>query len=322
MYKIFVTREIPGFGINFLKKQKNFHVTISPYDRVLNKQEIIKYTKGVDAFLCMFTDKIDGSLMDKIGPQLKIIANYAVGFDNIDIKAAKERGIMVTNTPGVLTEAVAEHAIALLFAVARRVVEADQFTRDGKYEGLAPMLFLGPEIAGKTLGIVGLGRIGSEVAKRMRDGFGLKIIYYDEFRNQELENRLGIQYVTLNQLLKTSDFISAHVPLLPSTRHLFGEKEFKLMKNSAYLINTSRGPVIDEKALVCALKKKIIQGAALDVFEFEPRLAPGLAQLDNVVLTPHIASATIEARGKMGELAAQSIIDALSGKKPQNLVVI
>lgn len=321
MYKIFVTREIPGFGISFLKKQKNFHVTINPYDRVLNKQEIIRYTKGVNALLSMFTDKIDDSLMDKIGPQLKIIANYAVGFDNIDVKAAKERGIMVTNTPGVLTEAVTEHTIALLLSVVRRVVEADQFTRDGKYEGLAPMLFLGSEIAGKTLGIVGLGRIGGEVAKRMHDGFGLKIIYYDEFRNQELENRFGIQYVTLTQLLKTSDFISVHVPLLPSTRHLFGEKEFHLMKNTAYLINTSRGPVLDEKALVRALKKKIIQGAALDVFEFEPKLAPGLAKLDNVVLTPHIASATIEARGKMGELAARSIIDALSGKKPQNLVV-
>lgn len=303
-------------------KDKKYDVHVSPYDRVLKKNEIVKYAKDVDALLCLLTDTIDGYVMDKIGPSLKVISNYAVGVNNIDIKAAASRNIMVTNTPGVLTESVAEYTITMLFTIARRVVEADQYVRDGKYKGWAPMLFLGSEISGKTLGIVGLGRIGSEVAKRMRDGFGINIIYYDKFRNQGLEKEIGIKYVDLNSLLKNADFVSIHVPLLPTTRHLFGEKEFAIMKESAYLINTSRGPVIDEKALIIALKKKKIKGAALDVFEFEPRLMSGLAKLDNVVLTPHIASATEETRGKMSELAALNIIDALSGKKPKSLVVI
>lgn len=320
MYKIFITRRIPESGIKILKKRKDFNIKISPHDRVLAKEEIIKSAKGADALLCLLTDKIDGEVMDKIGPQLKIIANYAVGYNNIDVEAAKKRGVMVTNTPGVLTESVAEHTIALLFAISKRVVEADQFVRDGKYDGWAPMLFLGSEVANKTLGIVGLGRIGGEVAKRMSDGFNLNVIYYDKFRNKEAEKKLGIKYVSLKTLLKTADFVDVHVPLLPTTIHLIGAKELKLMKNTAYLINTSRGPVIDEKALVSALKKKIIRGAALDVFELEPKLMPGLAKLDNTVLTPHIASATEETRSKMSDLAGQSIVDTLSGKKPKNLV--
>lgn len=319
MFKIFVTRKIPEAGIKLLK-QKKYKVKISPYDRVLKKEEIIKMGKDYDALLCLLTDQIDGKVIDGIGPQLKVIANYAVGFNNIDIKAAKERNIMVTNTPGVLTETVAEHTIALLFAIARRTVEADKWTRAGKYQGWAPMLFLGSNVVGKTLGIVGLGRIGGEIAKRMSQGFGLKIIYYDVFRNKKLEKELGIKYVPLKNLLKTADFISLHVPLLPQTRHLIGARELKIMKKTAYLINTSRGPVIDEKALIKALKNKWIKGAALDVFEFEPKLAPGLAKLDNIVLTPHIASATEETRNKMAELAAKNIIVGLSGKIPPNLV--
>lgn len=319
MFKIFITRKIPEAGINLLKKEK-YKVKISPYDRVLKKEEIIRMAKGSDALLCLLTDRIDGKVMDGIGSQLKIIANYAVGFDNIDLKEAKARKIMVTNTPGVLTETVAEHTIALLFAVVRRIVEADKFTRAGRYQGWEPMLFLGSDVAGKTLGIVGLGRIGGAIAKRMSQGFGLKIIYYDVFRNKKAEKELGIKYVPFKRLLKTADFISLHVPLLPQTHHLIGQKELKAMKKTAYLINTSRGPVIDEKALVRALKNRWIRGAALDVFEFEPKLAPGLAKLDNVVLTPHIASATEETRNKMAELAAKNIVAALSGKKPPNLI--
>jgi glyoxylate reductase len=321
MPKVFVTRRIPEEGINILKSKK-YDIVVSPRDRALKKNEIIKYAEGVDALLCLLTDMIDGDVMDKIGPNLKVISNYAVGFNNIDIKAANDRNIMVTNTPGVLTESVAEYTVAMLFAIARRIVEADQFIRDGKYDGWAPMLFLGSGIAGKTLGIVGLGRIGGEVAKRMRDGFGLNIIYYDKFRNEELEKELGIKYVSLNILLKTADFVSVHVPLLPTTRHLISKKELSLMKKSAYLINTSRGPVINEEDLVRSLKNKDIKGAALDVFELEPKLMPGLVKLDNTILTPHIASATEETRGKMSELAALNIIDALSGKKPKNLVIV
>lgn len=319
MFKIFVTRKIPIAGIKLLK-QKRYDVKISPHDRVLKKEEIIKMGRGSDALLCLLTDKIDKEVMDGIGPQLKIIANYAVGFDNIDLKAAKERKIMVTNTPGVLTETVAEHTIALLFAVTRRIVEADKFTRAGRYKGWEPLLFLGSDVAGKTLGIVGLGRIGGEISKRMNQGFGLKIIYHDVFRNKKAEKELRIKYVSLKTLLKTADFISLHVPLLPQTRHLISTKELKMMKKTAYLINTSRGPVIDEKALVLALKNKWIKGAALDVFEFEPRLVQGLAKLDNIILTPHIASATEETRNKMAILAAQNIIASLSEKTPPNLI--
>jgi len=321
MFKIFVTRKIPTAGIKLLK-QKKYRVKISPYDRVLKKEEIIKMGKGSDALLCLLTDKIDDNVMEGLGSQLKIISNYAVGFDNIDLKAAKERNIMVTNTPEVLTETVVEHTIALLFAIARRIVEADKFTRAGKYKGWEPLLFLGSNVVGKTLGIVGFGRIGGEITKRMSQGFGLKIIYYDVFRNKKAEKELGIKYVQFKNLLKTADFVSLHVPLLPQTRHLIGPKELKTMKRTAYLINTSRGPVVDEKALVKALKNNWIRGAALDVFEFEPKLAFGLTKLNNIVLTPHIASATEETRSKMAELAAKNIIAVLSGKTPPNLVKI
>ena len=317
--RVFVTRSIPGVGIKLLK-QKRYRVKVSPHDRALTGAEIVKMGKDSDALLCLLTDSIDGKIMDGIGKNLKVIANYAVGFDNIDVKAAHKRNIMVTNTPGVLTETVAEHAIALLFAVARKVVEADQFTRDGKYKGWEPMLFLGSDIVNKTLGIIGLGRVGSAVAKRMRDGFGSKIIYYDAYRNKKLEKRLGLKYVGLATLLKSADFISVHVPLLPSTHHLIGAREFKMMKKTAYLINTSRGPILDERALVTALKNKVIRGAALDVFEFEPKLVPGLSKLNTIILTPHIASATEETRSKMAEMAASNIIAALSGRKPPNLV--
>ena len=245
---------------------------------------------------------------------MKIVANYAVGYDNIDVKAAAKRNVIITNTPEVLTESVAEQAIALMFAISRRIVESDQFMRDGKYTGWAPMMFLGNDLANKTLGLVGLGRIGAAVAERMKDGFDMKIFYYDVRRNEELEKKFGLEYKDLDSLLKESDFISIHVPLLPATRHLIGEPQFKIMKKTAYLINTSRGPVVDEKALVGALKSGEIKGAALDVYEEEPKMAPGLAELPNTVLTPHTASATEETRSAMSELAAKNIIAVLSGQ--------
>ncbi|OHA15678.1 MAG: D-glycerate dehydrogenase [Candidatus Tagabacteria bacterium RIFCSPLOWO2_01_FULL_42_9] len=313
--KIFVTRKIPEAGINLLK-QKGYEVEVSDYDGVLPREKLLEKIKGADAILSLLTDKIDGEAMDAAGSRLKIVANYAVGYDNIDLKAASERKIIVANTPEVLTESVAEHAIALMFAISRRIVESDQFMRDGKYAGWSPMLFLGNDLAGKVLGLVGLGRIGAEVAKRMRDGFGMKIIYSDVKRNEELEQKYNLQYVDLETLLKEADFVSVHVPLIPGTKHLIGEAQLKIMKKSAYLINTSRGPVIDEKSLVEALKNKTIKGAALDVFEEEPKMAPGLAELSNTVLTPHTASATEETRKAMSELAAKNIIAVLSGQSP------
>ena len=312
---------VPESGIKILK-DKGFEVVINPEDKVLTKEELMNNLRGqnYDALFCLLTDKIDAEVMDSFGPQLKIIANMAVGFDNINIEEARKRGIMVTNTPDILTESVAEHTIALMFAIARRLVESDQFMRDGKYIGWAPMLFLGNDLVEKTLGLVGLGRIGAAVAKRMHDGFEMKIIYYDVKRNEELERQYHLEYRDLENLLKESDFVSVHVPLLETTRHLIGEPQLRIMKKTAYLINTSRGPVIDEKALVVALKSGEIKGAALDVFEFEPKITPELLQLDNVILTPHIASATEETRSKMSDLAATNIIEALEGHTPPNLL--
>ena len=295
-------------------REKGFEVEVSSFDGVLPREKLLEKIKGADAILSLLTDKIDAEVLDTAGPQLKIVANYAVGYDNINLKAAAERNIIITNTPEVLTESVAEHTIALIFAIARRIVESDQFMRDGKYTAWAPMLFLGNDLVGKTLGLVGLGRIGAAVAKRMHDGFEMKIIYYDVKRNEEAEKKYNLNYVDLETLLKESDFISIHVPLLPSTKHLIGEAQLKMMKKSAYLINTSRGPVIDEKALVVALKSGEIKGAALDVYEEEPKMAPGLAELPNTVLTPHTASATEETRSAMAELAAKNIIAVLSNQ--------
>ncbi len=321
MSRVFITRKIPEAGINLLK-EKGYSIDISEKDGVLTKEELIAVLKkgNYDAVLCLLTDKIDDEVFEASGPNCKIFANYAVGFDNIDLLAAKNRGMMITNTPGVLTETVAEHTFALLMAISRRIVESDKFARSGKYHGWEPMLFLGNDISQKTLGIVGLGRVGSKMANHAFKGFEMKILYYDPKRDADFEKECDARFVDLETLLKESDFVSIHVPLLPQTRHLIGEKEFKLMKSTAYLINTSRGPVVDEKALVGALKENLIKGAALDVYEFEPALTEGLSDLDNVILTPHTASATEETRSKMAVLAAQNIIAALEGKEPSNLV--
>ena len=321
--KILITRQIPDKGINLLK-EKGYEVTVSPYDRVLSKEELIEYLKkdSYDALLCLLTDKIDAEVLDAAGESgVKIIANYAVGFDNVDIKAVGERGIMVTNTPGVLTDTVAEHTFTLMLAIAHRIAEADRFTRAGKYKGWEPMLLLGADLSRKTIGIVGLGRIGLRVAHHAARGFDARVIYYDVKRNEEFEKEFAAEYKEkLEDLLKEADFVSLHVPLIDSTRHLINAERLRLMKPTAYLINTSRGPVVDEAALVEGLKTGIIRGAALDVYENEPALAPGLAELENVILTPHIASATEETRQNMSELAAKNIIEALEGREPPNIV--
>lgn len=303
-------------------KDKGYEVVVNLEDRVLSKEELTLALKGqnYDALFCLLTDKIDGEVMDSFGPQLKVVANMAVGFDNIDVEESKKRGIAVANTPGVLTDTVAEHTFALMLAVAHRISEADRFTRALKYHGWAPMLLLGNDLSGKTLGVIGLGRIGSRVAHHAVKGFEMKVLYSDISRNENFEKEFGAIYVSLDDLLRQSDFVSIHVPLLPATRHLINAEKLKLMKRAAYLINTSRGPVIDELALAKALSDRTLRGAALDVFEFEPAITPELLNLDNVILTPHIASATEETRSKMSALAATNIIEALEGRTPPNLL--
>jgi len=318
MPKVFITREIPEIGPKMLR-DKGYEVAIGPEESI-SKEDLLKGVKGADAILSVLTEKIDKEAMDSAGAQLKVVANYAVGYNNIDVAEAKKRNIMVTNTPGVLTEAVAEHTIALLFAIAEKIVESDQYLRDGKFKAWGPKLFLGADIKGKILGIVGMGRIGSEVARRMQDGFDLKIIYYDLKRDEELEKKFNMEYRALDDLIKEADFVSIHTALTPETTHLINKERLAMMKPEAILINTSRGPIIDEAALVEALKQKKIAGAALDVFEKEPELATGLVQLENTVLTPHIASATKNARDKMAEMAASNIIAVLEGQPAVNPV--
>ena len=318
MPKIFITRQIPEKGVNLLK-DKGWDISVGPEGKI-SREELLEGVKGVDAILSVLTEKIDREVMEAAGQQLKIIANYAVGYNNIDVTEAKKREIMVTNTPGVLTDAVSDHAIGLLFATAQRIIEADKYTRAGKYKAWGPKLFLGGDITGKVLGIIGLGRVGSAVAQRMSQGFQMKVIYYDMKRNEEMEKKNGWEYKELEDVLKEADFVSLHTALTKETTHLINEERLKMIKPTAYLINTSRGPVVDEKALVEVLKNKGIAGAALDVFEKEPELMPGLADLDNVVLTPHIASATKGTRDKMAEMAANNVIAALEGQTPANLV--
>lgn len=322
--KIFITRNIPDKGIKLLQ-EKGYEVAVSPHDRVLSKKELSTTLKegSYDAILCLLTDKIDAEVLEAAGTQCKIFANYAVGFDNVDVKAANERGIMVTNTPGVLTDSVAEHTFTLMLAIAHRIAESDRFTRAGKYIGWEPMLLLGTDVSRKTLGIVGLGRIGSRVAYHAVKGFEMRVIYYDLKRSQEFEREYGAEYrENMDDIFREADFISIHVPLLSTTKHLVNAERLVIMKKTAYLINTSRGPVIDEAALVEALKNNVIRGAALDVFEHEPQLASGLAELENVIVTPHTASATEETRHAMSVLAAHNIIEALEGRTPPNLVKI
>jgi len=316
--KVYITRRIPEPGIEMIRKEHE--VEINPYDRVLTREELLQAVKGKDGILCLLTDKIDAEVFDAAGPQLKVVSNYAVGYDNIDVKEATKRGIVVTNTPGVLTETTADLACALILATARRIVEADKFTRAGKYEGWAPMLFLGQDVYGKTLGIIGMGRIGQAVARRAK-GFNMKVLYNDIRRiPEEIEKELNATFVSLDELLEQSDFVSLHTYLSPETYHLINEERLRKMKKTAYLINTSRGPVVDESALVRALKEGWIAGAGLDVYEFEPKLVPGLAECENAVLLPHIASASVETRTKMATMAAENLLAVLAGKMPPNPV--
>ncbi|MHA1212512.1 MAG: 2-hydroxyacid dehydrogenase, partial [Candidatus Heimdallarchaeota archaeon] len=311
-YKVFLTRKIPQEAIDYMLS-KDLDIEMNEEDRVLTKEEILARIKGKDALICLLTDTIDGEIMDAAGKQLKIIANYAVGYNNIDIAAATERNIPVTNTPGVLTETTADLTMALLLSISRRIVESDKYTREGKFKGWGPLLQLGGDIYGKTLGIVGAGRIGSAVARRAAKGFEMKVLYNNRNRNEQLETEIGAEYSSLEKLIKESDFISLHVPLTSETKHLIGAKELSAMKETAYLINTSRGQVVHEQALVQALQENKIAGAALDVYEFEPEITPELKDLENVIITAHIGTASIDTRTKMGMIVAENLLANLEG---------
>ena len=317
--KVLITREIPRAGIDLLKKHPDIEIDMRK-GAPLSSEELIEGLKDADALIPVIPDKITEEIISS-AKDLKIIAAYSVGFDHIDISTATKNKVYVSNTPGNLTESVAEHAMALMISVARNIVSADKFTRGGEYKFWDPMIFLGPVLQNKTLGIVGFGRIGQHLAKIAKGGFNMRVLYTDTQQNEKAELETGAMYVGMDELLENSDFISLHVPLLPSTKHLIDERSLKKMKPSCYLINTSRGPVIDEDALAISLKEGRIQGAGIDVFEEEPNIFDGLKELDNVVLTPHIGSATREARIEMARMAASNVIDVLIDKKaPTNLV--
>ena len=292
--------------------REKFDVSVNPHDRPLTRKELLDAASSADGILCLLTDRIDGELMDAL-PNVKGYAQYAVGYDNIKIDDATKRGIPISNTPGVLTDATAEMAWALLFSAGRRIVESDTLMRSGKWKGWGPMQFIGGDVTGATLGLLGAGRIGTAMALKSR-GFAMKVLYTDAYQNAVLDKELGARKVEMDELLAESDFLSVHVPLMESTRHLMSDKQFKAMKKTAYLINTSRGPVVDEEALVRALQTGEISGAGLDVYENEPKMAAGLADLKNVVICPHTASATVSSRNGMAKKAAVNLIAMLEGR--------
>lgn len=310
--KVLITREIPRAGVELLRK----HAIEIDYRKgaPLSQQELIDAVKDVDGIIPVIPDQINKEVLEA-AKNLKIVAHYAVGYDNIDVETASNLGIYVSNTPGDLTESVAEHALALMLTVGRKIVPAHEFTKKGDYKYWDPMIFLGPVFRGKTLGLVGFGRIGQFLAKLAKGGFNMRILYSDVKRNEDAEKEIGAIYTDLDSLLGESDIVSIHVPLLPSTKHLITERELRKMKPNAYIINTARGPIIDEDALVVALRENWIEGAGIDVYEEEPKIHPGLKDLSNAVLTPHIGSATREARIEMARMAAENIIEVLINKK-------
>ncbi len=314
---VLVTRSIPENGLEKLREKHD--VEVNDESRFMKKEEMIEKVQGKDALLCLLTDEIDQDIIEA-GEELKVISNYAVGYDNIDVDAATERGIAVTNTPGVLTDATADLAWALMMATARNLAKGDRFVRQDKFEGWDPTLMLGHEIYDKTLGIIGMGNIGSAVARRSV-GFDMDVIYHSRSRNEEVEDELGAEKVDFETLLKESDIVSLHVPLTDETEGMIGWKEFKLMKDTAILVNTARGEVVDEEALIEALMADRIAGAGIDVYADEPYGAnPDYYQLDNVVLTPHLGSASYRAREGMSDMAAENLMAVLEGREPDNIV--
>ncbi|HXK53000.1 D-glycerate dehydrogenase [Candidatus Nomurabacteria bacterium] len=318
--KLLITREIPDAGIKILEQYPSIEIDYRK-GPPLSEEALLKAVVGVDAILPVIPDKITQKIIEAAGQNLKIIAHYAVGYDNIDIETATKNKVYVSNTPGDLTESVAEFTLGLIYALSKNIVTADKFVRNGNYQFWDPMLFLGPTLRNKVLGIIGMGRIGQHLARLAHGGLKMKILYSDPKEHIDIEKECDAKKVELEELLTNSDFVSLNCPLIESTRHLINQKELELMKPTAYLINTARGPIVNEAALYEALKNNTIEGAALDVFEDEPSLYNGLTSLNNIILTPHIASATREARIQMARMAAQNIIDVLiKGTAPTNLV--
>jgi glyoxylate reductase len=313
--KVLVTREIPDSGLSVLEP---FDVTVLS-ERPPERDELLEAVKGASGVLSTATEKMDGEVMDAAGENLRVVANMAVGYDNVDVAAATERGVVVTNTPGVLDETTADVAFMLLLAAARRLGEGERLLRAGRWEWWGPKQLMGRDVWGKTLGIVGFGRIGQSVARRAK-GFGMDVLYNNRSRKEEAERELGARYMDLDDLLETADFVSIHTPLTGETNHLIGAAELQRMKPEAVLVNTSRGPVVDEAALAEALADRRIFSAGLDVYENEPEVHPGLLELENVVLVPHIGSASVETRDRMAILAAENIVAVLSGEDPKTPV--
>ena len=319
MVKVLITRKIPQAGIEILEQQPKLELDYRQ-GPPLSTEDLKKALKDVDAVIPVIPDKITKEVI-AAGPKLKVIATYSVGYDHIDINAATTKKIYVANTPGDLTESVAEHAFALMLSLGRSIVSADKYTRSGKYKYWDPLIFLGPQFNGKTLGIVGFGRIGRHLAKIARNGLNMTILYSDVNRHETEEKETNAKHVSLEELLQNSDVISLNCNYCAETKHLINERTLHLMKPTAYLINTSRGGVIDEKSLAQALKDGVIEGAALDVFEEEPKIHPDLLKMENVILTPHIASATREARIQMARMAAENVVEVLINNRPPiNLV--
>lgn len=316
--KVYVCRPLPPEALERLRERTE--VRMWDQDEIPPPHEVLLREVGeIDGLVSLLTDRIDADLLDR-APRLRVVANVAVGFDNIEVPAATERGIVVTNTPGVLTETVADFTMALLLGTARRLVEADRYTRANRWRSWELMLFLGQDIHGATLGLVGLGRIGGAVARRAH-GFGMRILYHDVVRREDLEQELGITYRPFEEVLREADFLSIHVPLMDETRHLIGREQLRMMKASAVLINTSRGPVVDTVALAEALREGQIWGAGLDVFEVEPVPSDHpLLGLENLIVAPHIASASVVTRTKMAVMAVENLLAVLEGRRPSNPV--
>lgn len=319
--RVYVTRGLLGNALQTLHDAFGAdRVTVFPDDRVIARGELLAGVKGATGILSMLTERIDAEVFDAAGPQLKAVANFAVGYNNIDVDEATRRGVLVCNTPDVLTETTADLAFALMLGVARRFRDSEAYLREGRWTSWSPSLLLGRDVYGKALGIFGLGRIGQAVARRAR-GFGMRVLYHNRSRvAAALESDLGARYVDKATLLAESDFVSIHCPLTDETRHAFGADEFRAMKASAILVNTARGPIVDEAALAAALQRGNIWGAGIDVFEKEPAIHPDLLECTNALLLPHIGSATGETRAKMAELAAENLVACLTGKRPPNCV--
>ncbi len=315
--KVYVTRELPTAALDLLAEAAT--VRVWPDELPPPPEVLLAEAADADALLTLLTDRIDAAIM-AAAPRLRVISNMAVGYDNIDVEEANRRGILVTNTPGILIKTTADFAFALLLAAARRVVEADRYTRQGRWKTWGPQVLLGQDVYEATLGVVGLGGVGLEVAKRGR-GFGMRVLYCDSTRRPKEERRYGLAYVELDQLLAESDFISLHTPLIPETHHLVGERELALMKPTAVLINTARGPIVDQRALWRSLKERRIAAAAIDVSEQEPIASDDpLLGLDNIIITPHIASASVATRLGMARMAVDNLLTALRGQVPPQCV--